>query len=427
MKKKKILVFPCGSEVGLEIHRSLRHSRHIELWGGSSVDDHGKFVFKNYIANFPFINDNEFIPYLKKIINKYKLEAIFPAMDEVICVLAKNEKAISCKIISAPLETVEVCLSKQKTYKKLHGVVNIPKIYSEKGEIENFPVFMKPDVGYGSRGAKKIRNERECCEQLKQYPNSIILEYLPGEEYTVDCFTDRKGKLLFAGARQRRRIRMGISVNTISMDDSEREFYEIARKINDTLIMRGGWFFQVKRNEKDELVLLEVASRIGGSSSLFRGKGVNLPLLSVFDVFDLDVNVIENEYIIEMDRALDTVYKTDLKIDKVYIDLDDCLIINGKVNISLIALVFKMHNNGKEVILLTKNDEGNLNNTLKSHGIDGIFSEIIHIDKNDEKYKYITSDKSIFIDDSFSERKKIKEVLNIPVFSPDMCEVLFTI
>ena len=39
----------------------------------------------------------------------------------------------------------------------------------------------------------------------------LIFENLPGEEYTVDCFTDRHGDLLFAGPRSRDRVRMGIS------------------------------------------------------------------------------------------------------------------------------------------------------------------------------------------------------------------------
>jgi hypothetical protein len=37
--KKNVLVFPCGSEIGLEIHKSLSYSTHFTLVGGSSVDD----------------------------------------------------------------------------------------------------------------------------------------------------------------------------------------------------------------------------------------------------------------------------------------------------------------------------------------------------------------------------------------------------
>ena len=41
---KNILVFPCGSEIALEIYRSLRYSTHFKLIGANSLDDHGKFV-----------------------------------------------------------------------------------------------------------------------------------------------------------------------------------------------------------------------------------------------------------------------------------------------------------------------------------------------------------------------------------------------
>ena len=72
-EKIRVLVFPCGSEVGLEIHRSLKYSRHIELYGGNSTDDHGKFVYDKYVGNIPFITDTNFLEHLKKIVIKKKL------------------------------------------------------------------------------------------------------------------------------------------------------------------------------------------------------------------------------------------------------------------------------------------------------------------------------------------------------------------
>ena len=58
--RKNILVFPCGSEVALEIYRFLRHSTHFHLIGANSVDDHGKFVFEYYIGGLPYVNSNDF-------------------------------------------------------------------------------------------------------------------------------------------------------------------------------------------------------------------------------------------------------------------------------------------------------------------------------------------------------------------------------
>ena len=83
-----------------------------------------------------------------------------------------------------------------------------------KHEITNFPVFIKPDKGQGSVGARKINSP----EELKNIDitNFLIMEYLPGKEYTVDCFTNAEGKLIYAKGRSRKRIKSGISVNAVS-------------------------------------------------------------------------------------------------------------------------------------------------------------------------------------------------------------------
>ncbi|MEK7317922.1 MAG: carbamoyl-phosphate synthase large subunit, partial [Pseudomonadota bacterium] len=59
-KKLRVLVFPCGSENAAEIHQALRYSLHVELFGASSVDDHGRFRFERYVGGLPKISDAEF-------------------------------------------------------------------------------------------------------------------------------------------------------------------------------------------------------------------------------------------------------------------------------------------------------------------------------------------------------------------------------
>lgn len=46
------------------------------------------------------------------------------------------------------------------------------------------------------------------------------------------------------------------------------------------------------------------------------------------------------------------------------------------------------------------------------------------MDENDEKYNYIDDTNSIFIDDSFHERKKISKKIGIPVFDINMIDGL---
>lgn len=417
---KNILVFPCGSEIALDIYESVKNSRFFKLFGGSSVDDHGKFVFENYISNFPYVTSEEFFPFLKDVIQNYKIDAIYPAMDLCLDIIKKIEKEIGCKVITSPVDTTEICLSKYKTYNYLKDVVKCPKIYS----LENieFPCFGKPEIGYGAIGTKLINDIDEAEEYVKE-DGKLLLEYLPGDEYTVDCFTNKNGILLYSMARKRNRIKSGVSVNTFFMKD-QTEFQEMALSINDKIKFRGAWFFQVKRDLNDKLTLMEVAARFGGSSNLSKAIGVNLPLLSLFDAFDKNVEVLKNDYNVELDRALNNCYKINLTYDTVYVDYDDCIIIDDKVNIEMISFLYKCLNENKNIVLLSKHN-GNLIQDLKDHKIDlNIFSKIVHIDKNDDKSSYIENMNSIFIDDSFKERKNIKEKLNISVFGTDMVCIL---
>lgn len=345
MQKKNILVFPCGSEIALDIHHLVKYSTYFNLIGANSVDDHGQYVYEDYIPNIPFVDDPAFIPALQKIVKERNIDAIYPAMDTVITVTKMHESELGCKVIASPSETTEICLSKKKTYEKLKEVVNIPKIYNPLDiPTEEFPVFAKPVVGYSAKGTKLLNSQEEVDHYIKDKKDMLVVEYLPGEEFTVDCFTDKEGNLLFSGARKRNRVNNGISVNTFFVED-QAPFTEIAEKINSAIKFRGAWFYQVKRNKQGELTLLEIASRLGGSSLLSHAVGVNFALLSLFDAFDYKVGVFKNDYKVVLDRALESRYKIDIEFNSVYCDYDDCLILNkNTVNTELVGFLYKCLN-----------------------------------------------------------------------------------
>jgi hypothetical protein len=426
MNKFKILVFPCGSEIGLEIYRSLNYSSHIELYGASSVEDHGRFIYENYIGGVPFIDDDSIIPFLSELVSTHQFDAIYPSMDKVIWKLKINERNLGCKVIASHAETTEICLSKKRTYSIFSNVISVPKLYDSNVIPDTFPVFIKPDIGYGSRNTFKLNNIREYYHFISTVNCSdyVITEYLSGKEYTIDCFTDRLGTLRFVGPRERLRISNGISVHTKPVKENYSEYESLAYAINRTIKLQGAWFFQVKKKSDGTLALLEIASRLGGSSGLYRCLGVNFSLLSIFDSFNIDVEIFINDVQIEMDRALGSRYKLRLDFSKVYVDFDDCLIINKEINIKLIEFLYKCINKGKRIILITKHNN-NLEASLKMYKLYELFDEIVQVDKTEDKYKYITGKDSILIDDSFSERKEVKRNCNISVFSPDMIEVFF--
>lgn len=423
---KRILVFPCGSEIGLEIHRSLQFSTHFELVGASSVDDHGRFVFDEYVGGLPFHNAPNFAEAIRTLVQDKQIDAIYPAMDAVADTLQHLSSKVGARVIGSTPETSALCASKRATYLALDGQIPLPQVFETLTDVPVYPVFLKPDRGYGARNTCLAQTEVEARVHLETFSHGeiMIVEYLPGREWTVDCFSDRHGKLLFHGPRIRSRISNGISVNTRTTAEYGAEFARWAEAINAKIRPRGAWFFQAKEDAEGKPKLLEVAARPGGSSGLFRAAGVNFALLSAFDAFDRDVTVTPNSYDIELDRALGNRFQLGLQFNTVYVDLDDCLIIRGKLNLALVSLLYRCVAEAKTIILLTRHASDPLK-TLRRFRIRELFDSVVHItDLAEPKSRHIEGGPAIFIDDSFAERHDVATRCGIPVFSPDMVEAL---
>jgi hypothetical protein len=423
-KKHRVLVFPCGSECGLEIGRSLRHLKEIDLWGGSSVDDHGKFAFKNYIGGIPFATAPNFISHMRDVAAANKMDFIYPAMDLVIDVLANSPVDLGAEVVGSCAETASIALSKKKTYEILKETVRCPEVYSVSDLTDStLPVFLKPEIGYGSKGTFLARSVSEVENALSADPTLLILEYFPGEEYTVDCFTDFNGKLHFAGGRQRNRIAKGISVNTQNVPSLAVTFQHLAEAINEKIRFNGGWFFQVKRTTDNEFGLLEVAPRIAGSMGLHRYKGVNIPLLSVLNQAKLPVGVLPNNHDIELDRALYSKVRLTTKIEHLFLDFDDCILLDeDRLNAELIKLVVQCRNREVNVSVISRHD-GDLIAKLKTLGIHDLFDDVIHIVDGRPKSEFMNAENSFLIDDSFRERQDAA-AKGIPSLGPESVDAL---
>jgi len=421
---KRVLIFPCGSEIGLELHRSLAWCKHVDLIGASSVkSNHGKYVFENYVEGVPFVDEPDFIPELNEIIEKYRVDFIYPAHDSVVLRLIRCRTSLACDLISSPVETCEICRSKSLTYTTFEGIVKVPQVYPSSRVISKFPVFLKPDVGQGSQGTNLALSAKDIDFYLEKDPSLLILEYLPGAEFTVDCFTDRHGVLRFVGGRQRVRIQSGISVNARQVRAGGR-IQQLAETINGALNFRGAWFFQVKEAADGQLTLMEIAPRIAGTMGLYRNLGVNFALLSIYDRLDMEVEILCNPYSIELDRALISRFQFyDLDYEYVYVDLDDTLIVDGKLNTMLLALLYQCLNKGKKLYLLSRH-RGDINHTLQQYRLDSLFDAVFQVGHVEEKIDYIRERSAIFIDDSYLERERVSMELGIPVFDLDAVESL---
>ncbi|MDR2391352.1 MAG: ATP-grasp domain-containing protein [Planctomycetota bacterium] len=423
---RNVLVFPCGSEIGLEIRRALRYCRHVRLIGASSIRDHGDFVYPDAVEPLPWVTAPDFPSAFDAVLRSRRIEYVFPAHDEVLVRLAERaaEAGFAAEILAPEAGVCRLCRSKRATYAFFADKIPTPRQYrAEELASAVFPLFMKPDAGQGSRGAAKVDGADVAVERLRRSPTDLLMEFLPGHEYTVDCFTDRLGRLAYCAGRTRARVANGISVN--SRDFPDMRFRRLAEIINRHLPLRGAWFFQLKEDAAGEAKLLEIAPRIAGTSGFRRALGVNLPLLSLYDRMGLDVEVVENRLAgVEVDRALGAVYRLPFDYRTVYVDLDDTLILGDAVNGEAVRFLYQCLNRGKRLVLLTRH-AADPESTLRRFRLDRLFDQVIWLRNGEPKSAAIGDGKeAILLDDSFAERREAAAALGIPVFDPAALECL---
>ncbi len=416
-----VLICPAGTEIGREIWLSLRYEKSVKIFlAGANYDNHARYVDEQYHI-LPSIEESNWLVELQKFIDKNDIHYIFPAHDDALLAFSKHQSEISARIVSSNAEACEITRYKSRTYKALADIIPVPRCYKSVDDIVDWPVFVKPDKGQGSQGAIKIKDRKSLEVCLQNNNGLLISEYLPGEEYTVDCFSSLQGGLLFCQARTRERIRAGISMASITVELAG--IKEMAQSICERLQLRGTWFFQVKASIDGTLTLLEVAPRIAGTMAVNRVRGINFALLSLYEHQNIPIKLNVLPVTNRISRALTNTYRCNVSYGHVYVDYDDTLVINHKLCLSLVKFLFQCVNEGIPCYLISRH-AGDLKAALQKWRIELLFEKIIHLTQDEKKSSYIIHSDAIFIDDSFKERQEVHQAKGIYTFDISMLDLL---
>ena len=430
--KRNVLVFAGGPYPAILISDCLKYNMIFHPIAASSYSNHSKFVYEDCVEGLPFVFEDNFLDEFVKLIVEKNVEFVIPTDDTIALFLSKSQEKIPAIIVCSPYKTAELCRYKKKTYHALHGSDFIPLVYDNNKleDIVDYPVFVKPDDGQGSQGTKRI-DEYSEFQFINHVDKKVVCEYLPGEEYTVDYFTDRNRKLLFCNPRSRSRIMYGITARGFNVPLTD-EFRQIIEEINEKVEFRGYWFIQLKRDKHGKLKLLEICTRFAGTFGISKSLGVNLPLLALCDFAGMDTEVIINNYEVVSDKSFIDRYQLNLEYERVYIDYDDTITCNKgtQVNPYIMAYLYQCKAKSKKIILITRHGyshENTLIDDMNRLAIpENLFDEIIELSWEEEKSNVINNDiTSIFIDNSFNERKKVSRALHIPVFDVSNVDCLF--
>jgi carbamoyl-phosphate synthase large subunit len=273
----------------------------------------GKHLTDDFV-NIPPASDKHFIDALLEICAAKKIQALLPLVTRELLPLAnamEKFKETGTVVLVSPAASIEIANDKGKLYQFLEWRgIDVPQ-YHIAENIEQFKnavaslgypgttVCFKPCISNGSRGFRIIDpsiNEAALLFNEKpghtfityddavrilastNFPELLISEFLPGEEYSVDCIADN-GRTIIAIPRTRIKMIQGISVEGQFV--YEETIIAYCEKIIHELQLHGNIGLQVKRASNGKFLLLEINPRVQGTIAAALGAGVNLPLIAI--------------------------------------------------------------------------------------------------------------------------------------------------
>jgi carbamoyl-phosphate synthase large subunit len=314
MKKTRVLMTGAGAPGGPGIIKCLQADEQIELVV-CDVNENasGRFLNKEFFKTVP-ASDSGFAEFMKQKCAKLEIDVLFPLVTRELFIFADQKQEFSragTKVIVSDKQALDVANNKSELHKHLQQqgilvpefrVVNtieeLETAFTELGYPEK-KICIKPSVSNGSRGVRIIDPQANDYDLLfnekpnslyigkkdlfrilegKKFPELLVAEVLPGEEFTIDTLMN-KGECRLVVPRIRTRMSGGISVAGEILENTE--IIDYTKQIAATLPLHGPIGYQVKKATDGRFKILEINPRIQGTSVSLTGAGVNLPLLAV--------------------------------------------------------------------------------------------------------------------------------------------------
>lgn len=139
------------------------------------------------------------------------------------------------------------------------------------GRKVGYPLIMKPDIGVGAEGAKKINDEAELTKNFNPSNGLFVEQFIQGNIETYDGLCDRDGNIVFYSS-----LKYSAGIMDLLSGECESIFYYVAKDVPEDLRTKGDIavkafnvktrFFHLEffRTTDNELLPLEINLRPPG-------------------------------------------------------------------------------------------------------------------------------------------------------------------
>ena len=308
LKLINVLVTAVGGPTALGVLKCLRNVAGIRLIGVDSQSLTAGNQFCDVFYSIPRIsNPKEYISVITKIVEKEKIDVVFPTLQDEISIYMELRNGIAANVALPKSDTFEVLVNKEKLYQHLEQsdlMQYVPRyhVFETGTELQRIAkqhfacekcVCVKKVEGHGGlgfavltnrenylraieTGKSRVFNIDDYCD-MKFNERRLIMEYLSGVEYSVDVLL-HNGEVVVAVPRKRNRVSNGIVIDGIV--EHNKEIIEAATIVSENVAHDG--FINLQFIDScNGYKLIDINARFCGSQVMSFGAGVNFPHLYI--------------------------------------------------------------------------------------------------------------------------------------------------
>lgn len=338
MRDLNVLITASGVQFMPGLVSCLKNNgeRNIKIIGVDINDDPSIKMMVDQFYLVPRVSDENYIDVLIEVCRKEKVDVLIPFMSaELPYLLTRKEEFenIGTRVSISESDSVLIANNKLKLYQFMvkHNLP-VPKYYllNNASELEELcrllgypqqPVCVKVTESSGSRGVRiidanksrydlfindkpssfytSLKEMTEILNENNKLPEIIVMEYLPGIEYTVDLLAD-KGKILYIAGK-----RNHVSLMSIAQESSLAEepwAYKLCAEIVRLMNLDGNIGFDFLFDAEGIPILMDINPRITATISLCAAGGLNLTYLRIKQLLGEELPEIKINYGIKMKR-----------------------------------------------------------------------------------------------------------------------------
>ncbi len=231
----------------------------------------------------PRVTDKEYLNILKDYCLKNEISIVVPTIDTELYILSCAKDDFLNDGIFLAISSIKICeifYLKDTTEKFfLDNKLNTPRRIEDISHC-SYPIFAKFNNSSCSIGAQIVYTPK-IAKELSHDKNYVFQEYIQGDEFTVDAFIDKSGKVISIVPRQRLEVRAGEVSKAKAIKDQRiiMAIKGLCSKLNGAY---GCITIQLFRTN-NKIIFIEINPRFGGGYPLSLNAGADFAAYLIRD------------------------------------------------------------------------------------------------------------------------------------------------